>query len=479
MMFLKRGLIVGMGFVLGSVSFTQSFAYDLPSNTQKSVTSPEDRRILDTFSKVFVNIADRSRPGVVYIEVEKNVQNSNGPRSLEDFFFGIPQNRGQRKAQGAGSGFIVDLKKGYVVTNNHVIEESDKITVTTYDGRKFSAKLVGAHPKTDIAVLELEKFTPKNLVQLNLADSKKVQVGDWVVAVGAPFNLKQTLTVGVVSALGRNLDDSSMLSDFIQTDAAINPGNSGGPLLNLDGEVIGVNSAIITNSGQSAGIGLAVPSDVTRQISVALINHGKIELGFLGVTMAPASEFDLKLNQDAVVLMDIVEGSPAEKAGLLAGDIILEINGKKAEAPVVVTREIQLKKPGTPIELKILRDGKEQTIKASTGAAPSETIAQGGGTSKSQYLIPGLQLEELSSQIRKDFNVNSRFGVVVMQIEPQSVGAQLGFKKGDVIFGVNNAKLENLKQLEAILKASEEQEVSLFFNIERNKRNMAIVFRRR
>lgn len=469
--------------------------YRLPSATPPNPNSQEDVKVLRTFSKVFVNIAKETRPSLVFIETVTKPSNSQapmprGPRGggdLFDFFFRQPQ--GPRA--GAGSGFIVDLKGGYVITNNHVAADATDITVTTFDNRKFKAKLVGAEAAIDIAVLKLENFTPNGLRQATLADSDAVEVGDWVVALGAPFGLPQTLTVGVVSALGRgNLMGRDALEDFIQTDAAINPGNSGGPLLNIDGKVVGINTMISSPTGSSAGIGFAVPSNMARLAAEQLINTGKVTRGYLGLEGQDTQDLDsdvastlgVKEGIAGALVQNVVPGSPADKAGLKPYDVIVGVAG----APVANFQQLRARvaftKPGTTVKIQYFRDGKKSDTNLTVGAFPSErelassSMGRSGGSTQNDVRSEfGFAATPLTPQMRNEFKVRAANGFLVREVAEDSPAARAGLRRGDVIVEINRRPVKTEAELGRILGEAAKSNRDVLFLIERQGRNQLLV----
>ena len=334
-------------------------------------------------SRIFVNIAKQTRPALVYIEVRARATQANLPEGIPPQFFqqfGIPQQ--QQEQRGAGSGFLTDLGNGYVTTNAHVVKNATEIKVTTFDNRKFSAKVLGSDPSVDIAVLKIQNFTPGALKQVNFGNSDSMEVGDWVVALGAPFGLPQTLTHGVVSALGRgDIVGNQALEDFIQTDAPINPGNSGGPLLNLKGEVIGINTAISSPSGSSAGIGFAVPSHMAQLAGDMLIKDGKITRGYLGFQgqdlrdLSPDVLGQLKVTEETAgaLVAGVLPNSPADKGGLKSYDMITALDGKPVSSFTQLRTKIAFTKPGTEVALSVRRGGRPVELKLTVGRAANQT----------------------------------------------------------------------------------------------------------
>jgi serine protease Do len=480
-----------------------SKGYKLPDTAALPHSSEQEIRTLKTFSKVFVNLAKQSRPALVFIKTTRQVQNRGrgGFPFPDDFFFpffppgGGPRDRGFQQQQSAGSGFLVDLKNGYVMTNNHVVQESNEITVQTFDDRKFKAKLIGSDASVDVAVLKLENFSAGSLRQLGLADSDGVEVGDWVVALGAPFSLPQTLTVGVVSALGRGglgVLGGAALEDFIQTDAAINPGNSGGPLVNLDGKVIGINTAISSPTGSSAGIGFAVPANMARLAAEMLINDGRVIRGFLGIEgrdfneLSPDLLRELRLSEDSqgTMIVGIVKGSPAERAELKPYDVIQTLNGNPVTSYSQFRTRLAFTKPGTEVRLGILRDGKAMDVKVKISQFSPEAAQRGtdDDDSDAQPGIAsdfGLSLKTLGSEMRKQLGIKTTQGVLVAGVADESYAAFAGLRRGDVITEINRKQVKSIKDVETALKNAKDKPRDLLFLIERNGRSQLIVLRQR
>jgi Do/DeqQ family serine protease len=482
-----------------SVSALGAKGYTFPDTPPMAHSPEEDIKTLKTFSKVFVNLAKQSRPALVFIKTKREVQarGRGGFPFPDDFFFpffppgGGGRDRGVQEA--AGSGFLVDLKSGYVLTNNHVVQEATDITVQTFDDRKFKAKLIGSEPSVDVAVLRLENFSAGSLKQLGLADSDVVEVGDWVVALGAPFSLPQTLTVGVVSALGRGgVLGGGAIEDFIQTDAAINPGNSGGPLLNLDGKVIGINTAISSPTGSSAGIGFAVPANMARLAAEMLINEGRVTRGFLGIDgrdfgeLSPDVLRELKISEDSqgTMIVGVVKGSPAEKAQLKPYDVIQSLNGSSITNFAQLRTRLAFTKPGTEVRLGILRDGRKIEIKVKIGQFSPEVAQRDeldNGQDKSSGVVGefGLSLKDLNDSLRKQLEIRSKKGVLVTGVSQDSYAAYAGLRRGDVITEVNRRSVSSIKDIERALKGSQDKPKDLLFLIERSGRNQLIVLRQR
>ena len=389
-------------------------------------------------------------PSVVSISVEGK-QKSNAAQMDDDipeefkFFFGpdmFDRDRAPRNFKGLGSGAIINAEKGYVLTNNHVIKDADKITVQLHDGREFKAKVIGADEMSDVALIQVEK--PKNLTALKLADSDKLRVGDFTVAIGNPFGLGQTVTSGIVSALGRSMgSDSGTYENYIQTDAAVNRGNSGGPLINLNGELIGINTAILSPSGGNAGIAFAIPSNMANNLVQQILEFGEVRRGMLGIKGGElnadlAQAFDIEAKKGAFI-SEVMSGSAADKAGLKAGDVITAINGQSISSFAEMRAKIATSGAGKEIDLTYLRDGKSNNAKV-TLQSDDQTQTRANG------LLPALDGAELNNYDEKGMK-----GVAITKIKPNSLAEQRGLKSGDVIIGINRQKVENLGQLRKVL----------------------------
>ena len=422
-----------LSLLIGSLNF--SFA---ESKTSQAATGAT---LLEQTSQAFTQIADQAMPATVFIKTEiAPTQQSQylNPFDLfgEDFskkFFGQQQLTPQTPQPqiAGGSGFLIS-SDGYIVTNNHVIKDASNITVTLNDGTECSATIKGSDPRTDLAVLKIDK---KDLPHLSFGDSDALKVGEWVVAIGNPFGIGATLTVGVVSAKGRQDLGIASYEDFIQTDAAINPGNSGGPLLNLQGEVIGVNTAIFTRTGGYMGIGLSIPSAMAENVIDQIIHNGSVKRGYLGVMLQPvdkelsdALQMD---NQEGILVSDVVKGSPADKGGLQAGDIILSFNGKPVKTVTKFRNEIGLMAPGTSLKLKILRNNKKIDLSFSLASQDTEVI--------SAELIQklGIEIENLTPELSSRLGYGSETqGIVITKVKPGSPAAAAGIHSGFLITGV-------------------------------------------
>jgi serine protease Do len=400
---------------------------------------------LRMMSRGFSKVAEEATPAVVFIRAEVKSQGpgygENGEQldafSQEFFrrFFGgqggmMPDQ--QHPPFSHGSGFIVS-KDGYILTNNHIVGNAQNIEVRLHDGRKLDATLVGTDPQTDVAVIKIDA---DDLPFLQLANSDATEVGEWAIAIGSPFGLDATVTVGVISAKGRNELHITDLEDFIQTDAAINPGNSGGPLLDLDGHVVGVNTAIVTGSGGYMGIGFAIPSNMAQRVMDQLIKDGAVTRGFLGVTMQPvdsdlATAFGLDKPTGALVT-EVMADSPAAIAGIQQEDIILEFNGQKVDSINGLRNQVSMIEPGSKVNITVHRNGRK--LKKTVTIKPHPDAAAGPGTLAHTL---GLEVDPLDEKLAQQLNYQNEAGVVVKRVETGSPAAKVGIKPGALIVRVN------------------------------------------
>ena len=405
------------------------------------------------FTSSFAPIVRKVAPSVVKVVTTTKAKQA----SFQDFpgfdnpwfrhFFGEDLDRSGRRPRmevppqhGVGSGVIV-TKDGYILTNNHVVDNADEVKVTLQDGREFTAKVIGKDPKTDVAVVKVEA---KDLPAIEIADSDRIEVGDIVLAVGNPFGIGQTVTMGMVSATGRatlGLD----YEDFIQTDAAINPGNSGGALVDTEGRLIGINTAILSRSGGNQGIGFSIPTNLARDVMDNLVRYGKVTRGYLGVmiqdvTPALAKEFNLK-NQRGALIGDVVPKGPAEKAGFKSGDVVLEFNGKPVSDSRHLKLEVARAKPGQNVPVKVLRDGEAKTMRVTVNELPgSEQLAKADSKSGSDdtEALKGVAVTDLSREARRQFDIPETVkGALVSDVEADSAAREAGLKPGDVILEIN------------------------------------------
>ena len=457
---------LGFSIVLGgsSLAFTQKSKAD--SHGSPALNLPTDDRPVardlggrNSFSPIVKKVG----PGVVKVFTTTKVQNTafSGPPEAEDLFrrFFGDQFQGQGRAprrnynvprqQGVGSG-VIATKDGYILTNNHVVDGADEVKVALQDGREFTAKVIGRDPKSDVAVIKIEA---KDLPAVTMADSDKVEVGDIVLAVGNPFGIGQTVTTGIVSATGRSGAVGLDYEDFIQTDAAINPGNSGGALVDADGRLIGINTAILSRSGGNQGIGFAIPVNLARDIMTSLVKDGHVTRGYLGVmiqdvTPPLAREFKLK-NGEGALVGDVAPKGPAEKAGLKSGDVFVEFNGKKVMDSRHLRLEVARTQPGETVPVKVLRDGATKTLDITVRELPgTEALAKSESHGKDDNgTLNGVTVSDLDPQARREFKVPEHVrGVIVTEVEPDSVAAEAGLKPGDVILEINRKPVKTAEE---------------------------------
>ncbi len=425
------------------------------------------------FRRGFSGVAAKATPAVVNIQVEKKVPMGNMPYSFNNPFdlfgeeFGVPngpsrQQPGRRlpgrkhqqqmfRQTGQGSGFLIS-KDGYILTNTHVVGDADKITVRLADGREFKAKRIGADPKTEVALVKIEA---DNLPYMTIGKPENLAIGEWVIAIGNPFGLKETLTVGVVSAKGRSNIGITDYEDFIQTDAAINPGNSGGPLLNIDGEVIGINTAIYSQNGGYMGIGFAVPIDQAMSIKDQLVANGKVTRGYIGVVLNPGEVNEEMAKQfgrseaGGVLIADVQKDGPAEKAGIKSGDILVELDGKKIKDNATFRNDVARILPNEKAELGYFRDGQIKKVSVSVAAFPDDLAAEGGAKDVPAVTEKlGFEIQELSEEIAQRFGFSTDRGVIISQVDPGSVAEEAGLTPGMLILGVNRSAVTSVQDFE-------------------------------
>ena len=410
----------------------------------------------------------RTTPAVVNISTVSQ-EETRLNRLLQDpffrRFFDIPEQPRRRQTQSLGSGVIVDAGSGYILTNHHVIERADEITVTLRDGRHFSARLIGDDPESDIAVVQIQAT---RLDALPLADSDQLQVGDFVVAIGNPFGLGQTVTSGIISALGRSGLGIEGYEDFIQTDASINPGNSGGALVNLRGELVGINTAILAPGGGNVGIGFAIPINMAKQIMQQLVDYGAVSRGRLGITaqdLTPelAAALDIDTTQ-ATVIAHVEPGSPAERADLTVGDIIVTINNKPVSSSADVRTQVGLLRAGSTVDLGVLRNGRQRTVKVLI-EAPETARLEG---ERMHPRLAGATFSELQGDMPEERRTR---GVRVSEVEPGSAAWRAGLREGDIIVSANRQPADSLQ---AFRRAVEDKR-QLLLNLQRGRTAMFVL----
>lgn len=403
----------------------------------------------------FKEVADKVKESVVNISTVTVIKQGspfyNDPFFDDDFlyrFFGIPQ--GTFKTRSLGTGVIISAD-GYILTNNHVIEKADEITVKLYNQKEYKAKIVGKDKETDLAII---KINSNGLKPAKIGDSDKIEVGDWVMAIGSPFGLEQTVTQGIISAKGRIIG-AGPYDDFLQTDAAINPGNSGGPLINLNGEVIGINTAITSRSGGYEGIGFAIPINMAKKVYGDILQKGKVVRGWLGVViqdLTPELAKYFKVNE-GVLVSQVFANSPAQKGGLQRGDVIIEFDGKRIKK----YRELQAIVASTTVNktvnVKIIRKGKETNLKIKIGERSSEAVLEPEKSeiSRSENNL-GIIVSDITDDIASQYGLSKGSGVVVLSVDSGSAAEDAGIMRGDIIHEINGKQIKNINDFNEIVR---------------------------
>ena len=408
---------------------------------------------------------ERAMPAVVNISTSTNIRVSENPLMQDPFFrefFNVPEQLQRQQKNSLGSGVIIDSSQGLVLTNNHVIDKADKIMVTLHDGRQLNAELIGTDPASDIAII---RVPGNNLTQLPIADSSQLKVGDFVVAIGSPFGLSQTVTSGIVSALGRSGLGIEKFENFIQTDASINPGNSGGALVNLKGELIGMNTAILAPNGGNVGIGFAIPTNMIMTIKESLVKHGEVRRGLLGVTtqdLTPelVSAFNLE-NKQGAAISRIENNSPAAKAGLEPGDIIVAANGKAVKNSQDINNIIGLLQIGDKVSIEFFRGNEKKEVITMIGKPVQPQLAG----EKLHRLLQGTLL----GVTQKD----QVEGILLEKINTSSYAWRVGLRQGDVIISANRYRVRNLEELKQVVDPNN----ALLINIQRGQEGFFVVLR--
>ena len=455
-----------------------AIAWSTGSAAHAETTDEQAINQLKMINQAYTAIAARVTPSVVTITTKRVEEpGQQGGRRMPDFFhqFQLPQ---PEESSGLGSGIIMTTS-GYVLTNNHVVENADEITVSMSDNREYPAELVGRDKLTDVAVI---KIVGEDLSPISIGDSDGIRIGEWVLAVGAPLELRSTVTSGIVSAIGRSLDiigSDLSVEDFIQVDAAINPGNSGGALVDLDGKLIGVNTAIATRNRGFVGYGFAIPINLAKKVMDDIIAHGEVRRAYLGVglkTVSAATADAFGLDRPKGVLIDLVmEGTPAEKANFKRGDIVLRVNGEDVDRPNHLQSIIARRHPGDVAEFAVRRKDRDLTLKATLGSIPKdgEVVAEAESDAGSEMESLGLTVSDVTPQVIEAFGLSSDTkGVVVTRVS-KGPGKSAGFARGDVIFAVRqrglDANLENVEDFEAIMKKLQSGRSAAFSVIRRDR----------
>lgn len=448
-LFTVLGLIIGLA--LSSQLNLQTKGY-----SQDTVISKESIDILTKTNQALSEVAMAVKPSVVNISSIRTIRTQGIPHPFfnDPFFrrffgdeFRFFERPREHRQSGLGSGVIVD-KDGYILTNYHVVKDADEIKVKLSDKREFTGKVIGTDPKTDLAVIKIQA---DKLPVIKWGDSDKLRVGEMILAIGNPFGLNQTVTAGIVSATGRANVGIADYEDFIQTDAAINPGNSGGALVNIRGELIGINTAIFSTSGGYQGIGFAIPSNMAKVVMENLIKKGKVVRGWLGVSIQAitpelAKQFGLQ-SEKGVLVSDVMEDSPAEKAGLKRGDIILELDGKEFSEPSALRNAVAVIPPGKEVTIKILREGKQITTKAVIAELPAGLQKM---SAPSEGPLKGIQVQDITPEVRRSLQLPKRVtGVIVVDVAEGSP-AEGFIVENDVIMEINRKKVNNTKDYATI-----------------------------
>lgn len=463
---LGLGLFVAIGLFV-SLGAKSSPALRPAGPLSAAITAPAQK-----LSASFAAIAGHVAPAVVSVYSEKTVRFRHpdvgvpfGDDLFRQFFHGHmgPPHDFKVPQQSEGTGMILD-KQGHILTNYHVVDGEQSIKVQLVNKQSFNAKILGADPKTDVAVLELEGSVPSDLPTVTLGDSDALPVGALVMAIGSPFGLTQTVTSGIVSAKGRSNVGIEDYEDFLQTDAPINPGNSGGPLINMRGEVVGMNSAIETQVGQFGGVGFAIPSNMIKTMLPSLLKGKHIQRGVLGVVVQQltpdlAEEFHVQLG--GALVAQVRKGSPADKAGIKPGDVIVSYNGTQIENTGQLRILVATTAPGTQVKVGVVRNGKSKTLHATIGTLSAASFASGAKSSAGDVAALGLSIETLNASLAKRYGIDAQHGVVITGVQPGSLAATYGLQAGDLIVDADQQPVRTAAQLEKILSVRKDQALLL------------------
>lgn len=500
-MMFKSAALVSVGVIAGALAFSNlDFSFNAKdgglftvanhANTSVAAESLRNHpiRTLNDFNEAFVDIAESATPSVVTIYTEKAIER----RIMTPFdFFGksfgelfdtpfSDQSHARKEViHGLGSGVIVS-RDGYILTNNHVIDKADSISVMTDDNRKFTARIIGKDPRTDLAVLKIDA---KGLKAIAIGDSDKLRVGEWVIAIGSPLgkNLARTVTQGIVSAKGRVNVGVTDYENFIQTDAAINPGNSGGPLVNIGGELVGINTAIASRTGGFEGIGFAVPSNMAYRIYTSLVKYGKVVRGYLGAGIQDIDDKIAKgLNMqrpEGVLVGTVIKGSPAEKAGLRTGDVILEFAGQKVNSSAELRNLVASKVPDSTEPIIIIRDGVKRTLDVKLQEQPdTQPVSRQGQQAPAASELLGFAVAPLNKAMAERFNLNSaEHRIVVSAVDRSSQAFMAGLRPGDIIRSVDRKEVGSVAEFKAIADKKKKGDL-LFLLVERGPSRMYLAF---
>jgi len=476
----KRGKIFGVSAAV-AIAVVYISVFSPHTTTAACAQAPAVKMVPQNFTQ----LAKTCGPAVVNISTVKTLTRGGGrvyehffggPRGRQDpfgrFFEDFFKNQPQRefKQSSLGSGFILD-KDGYIVTNNHVIDGADEIQVKLKDGKEYPAEIIGTDASTDLALIKIK--ADNDLPVLILGDSDNIEIGQWVLAIGSPFGLEQTVTAGIISAKGRVIG-AGPYDDFIQTDASINPGNSGGPLINMHGEVVGINTAIVAGGD---GIGFAIPVKIAKEVFVQLKDSGEVTRGWLGVGIQDLDQ-DLKgyYNVDkGVLISEVFEGDPADKAGIQVNDIVLSINGNAIDSSRELSKQIALLPVGSKAKVEINRKGKVKTVKVKIARRDDEKLyASGSGHSGRMESELGLEISNITPEMARKYQLSEKDGVMVVDVKPDSKGAQGGIRNGDIIREINHQPVRNISDYNEIVNKVKEGD-ALYFFIKRAQKGIMVV----
>lgn len=495
LMFISLGVIIGLllaagfNFTSHSTASTGTAVAEQASD-QTTEAKPVSHEALRELSTAFADVAEQVNPSVVTIFTETTIKIKGRQMPFQNFpfdqffgddffkqFFPAPNQKDQDlKEMGLGSGVIVS-PDGVIITNNHVVKNADNIKVRLMDGTEYDATVKGTDRRTDLAVI---KIKAKNLPAIKIGNSDKARVGEWVLAIGSPLSpeLAHTVTAGIISAKGRSGVGLSQYEDYIQTDAAINPGNSGGALVDLDGKLIGINSAIATRTGGFMGIGFAIPSNLAHKVMTDILEKGHVVRGWLGVTI---QNVDQKLAKAlgmkkpiGVVISGVQDDSPAKKAGLKVEDVIIKFNGKPVQNTIELSTWVAAAGPGTIVDLTVLRDGKEKDIQVKLGEFPENIEENVPEVTKTSEQI-GIEVSNITSDVAQKYNLKIKKGVVITQVKPGSAAYQAGLRPGDVILKVNRKPVKSVNDYSKIVDKLKSGDTVLFY-IQRGDANIFVAF---
>ena len=465
-------LVTGVVLSLPDVLRDQAVAQDTRGGNRTPILNQQNLTQAEGLSNAFRNVADAIRPSVVSISTRQVVGGGGVPPGVPPQFRDMFRQQGPREQNGMGSGVIV-TPDGYILTNNHVVEDADELTVELFDGRTVQGKIIGTDPPTDLAVIKIDL---PGLSAAAIGSSDDIRVGDWVLAIGSPFGLDQTVTAGIISGKNRDqgiIADGSGFEDFLQTDAAINPGNSGGPLVNLRGELVGINTAILSRTGASAGIGFAIPVSLAKPVLQSIIETGEVHRGFLGAQVVDVDsqsiqDFDLKVNRGALIRV-VLENQPAAEAGLQPGDVVTSLDGRPCTGGTQLRNYVATRRPGTTVTMDVNRGGQPLQIRVSLRERTDEVMAMFDGGLFGAELIP-----VTPQSARKYGYTNLRSGLIVASIKDGSPADDVGLEVGDVLESAAGVQLESVDQLGTLLGEAKRQQQPLRVIVRRGSKRMIL-----